>query len=44
MLVNKPEDIERQFGCTIMPAMISSVFWNHFVPSVNRFEGFARLV
>jgi hypothetical protein len=32
MLVNKLEDIERQFGCTIMPAMISSVFWNHFVP------------
>lgn len=32
MLVNKLEYIERQFGCTIMPAMISSVFWNHFVP------------
>ena len=32
MLVNKLEDIERQFGCTIMPAMISSVFWNHFIP------------
>ena len=32
MLVNKLEDIERQFDCTIMPAMISSVFWNHFVP------------
>ena len=32
MLVNKLEDIEKQFGCTIMPAMISSVFWNHFVP------------
>ena len=26
MLVNKLEDIEWQFGCTIMPAMISSVF------------------
>jgi hypothetical protein len=24
MLVNKLEDIEKQFGCTIMPAMISS--------------------
>jgi integrase len=32
MLVNKLEDIERQFGCTIMPAMISSVFWNYFIP------------
>jgi integrase len=32
MLVNKLEDIEQQFGCTIMPAMISSVFWNHFIP------------
>lgn len=32
MLVNKLKDIESQFGCTIMPAMISSVFWNHFIP------------
>ena len=32
MLVNKLRSIEQQFGCTIMPAMISSVFWNHFVP------------
>ena len=32
MLVNKLKDIEKQFGCTIMPAMISSVFWNHFIP------------
>jgi hypothetical protein len=32
MLVNKLGDIEQQFGCTIMPAMISSVFWNHFIP------------
>lgn len=32
MLVNKLSDIEKQFGCTIMPAMISSVFWNHFIP------------
>lgn len=32
MLVNKLRDIEQQFGCTIMPAMISSVFWNHFIP------------
>ena len=29
MLVSKLESIEKQFGCTIMPAMISSVFWNH---------------
>ena len=32
MLVNKLRSIKQQFGCTIMPAMISSVFWNHFVP------------
>ena len=32
MLVNKLRDIEQQFECTIMPAMISSVFWNHFIP------------
>ena len=32
MLVNKLKDIEKMFGCIIMPAMISSVFWNHFVP------------
>lgn len=32
MLVNKLNTIEKQFGCTIMPAMISSVFWNHFIP------------
>lgn len=32
MLINKLSDIESQFGCLIMPAMISSVFWNHFVP------------
>jgi len=32
MLVNKLRNIEQQFGCIIMPAMISSVFWNHFVP------------
>ena len=32
MLVNKLNDIEKMFGCTIMPAMISSVFWNHFIP------------
>ena len=35
MLVNKLEDIEQQFGCTIMPAMISSVFWNHFIPFLS---------
>lgn len=32
MLVNKLNTIEKEFGCTIMPAMISSVFWNHFIP------------
>ena len=32
MLVNKLEDIQDIFDCNIMPAMISSVFWNHFVP------------
>ena len=32
MLVNKLQDIEKIYGCTIMPAMISSVFWNHFIP------------
>ena len=32
MLVRKLEDIERSFGCRIMPAMVSSVFWNHFIP------------
>jgi len=32
MLVKKLENIQQMFGCTIMPAMISSVFWNHFIP------------
>lgn len=32
MLVKKLESIEKEFGCTIKPAMISSVFWNHFIP------------
>ncbi len=32
MLINKLTSLEEQFGCTIMPAMISSVFWNHFIP------------
>lgn len=32
MLVVKLENIQKMFGCTIMPAMISSVFWNHFIP------------
>lgn len=32
MLANKIEDLERQFSCTIMPAMINSVFWNYFIP------------
>jgi len=32
MLVNKLNDLEQIFDTTIMPAMISSVFWNHFIP------------
>lgn len=32
MLVNKLKSIEQMFGCTIQPIMISSVFWNHFIP------------
>ena len=32
MLVNKLEEIQDIFDCNIMPAMISSVFWNHFIP------------
>jgi hypothetical protein len=32
MLVKKLGSIERMFGCRIMPAMISGIFWNHFVP------------
>lgn len=32
MLVNKIRDIENMYGCTIVPSMISSVFWNHFIP------------
>jgi integrase len=32
MLVNKLRDIEKQFGTTIMPAMVSSIYWNHFIP------------
>lgn len=31
MLVKKLETIEQQYSCTIMPAMISSVFWNYFI-------------
>ena len=31
LLINKMNDIERQFECTVMPAMVSSVFWNYFV-------------
>lgn len=31
-LVNHLRAIETQFGCTIMPSMISSIFWNHFIP------------
>jgi integrase len=32
MLINKLEDIQDIFDCTIMPPMINSVFWNHFIP------------
>ena len=32
MLINKIKDIETLFECTVMPAMISSVFWNYFIP------------
>ena len=32
MSVAKLKSIEQEFGCRIMPAMISSVFWNHFIP------------
>ena len=32
MLVNKLQIIQQMYGCTIMPAMISGVFWNHFIP------------
>ena len=32
LLINKLNDIERQFECTVMPAMVSSVFWNYFIP------------
>ena len=32
MLVKKLEAIESEFKCKIMPSMISSVFWNHFIP------------
>lgn len=31
MLVNKLKTIEQMYGCAIMPAMISSVFWNYFI-------------
>lgn len=32
MLVKKLQIIQQMYGCTIMPAMISGVFWNHFIP------------
>ena len=32
MLVRKVQEIEQQFHCTIMPTMITSVFWNYFIP------------
>lgn len=32
LLINKLNDIEQQFECVVFPSMISSVFWNHFVP------------
>ena len=35
MLVNKLIDVKERFNCTIMSSMISSVFWNHFVPFLS---------
>lgn len=32
MLVNKLQIIQQMYSCTIMPAMISGIFWNHFIP------------
>lgn len=32
LLTKKLKEVEKQFDCTIMPAMITSVFWNHFIP------------
>ena len=32
LLLKKLNDIETQFECSIKPAMVSSVFWNYFVP------------
>lgn len=32
ILVKKLGMVETLFGCTIYPAMITSVFWNHFIP------------
>jgi integrase len=32
ILVKKLEMVEKLFGCTIYPSMISSVFWNYFIP------------
>ena len=32
LLINKLKEVENKFDCTIMPSMISSIFWNHFVP------------
>lgn len=32
LLVNKLEMVEGLTGCIIYPSMISSVFWNHFIP------------
>ena len=32
LLINKLEMVEELTNCTIYPSMISSVFWNHFIP------------
>ena len=32
ILLKKLKMLETVFGCTIYPSMISSVFWNHFIP------------
>ena len=32
LLVAKIKEIEKQYNCTVMPAMISYVFWDYFIP------------
>lgn len=35
MLISKIKSIENMYNCTIMPNMVSSVFWNHFIPFLS---------